>query len=50
MIKTIEQARAVQNHRFSKGLRGVSKAVRRFVKRGVLRYNELPNYGLPVRW
>lgn len=41
MIKTMKHAEQVQNRRYEKGLRGVSKAVRRFLKR------EYPNYPIP---
>lgn len=39
MIKTLEQAQAVQERRFNQGLKGRSKAVRRYIKRSLEYYS-----------
>ena len=52
MIKSMEQAKAVQEHRIKNGKRGYAKAVRRFCLRQAtdhLGYKELRAM-LPVSW
>lgn len=50
MIKTIEQAKKIQGRRFVSGLRGHSKAVRRFIKSQFPEDYQKIKGNLPANW